>query len=828
MADDPHSAERGFRTADPAGTAPLRVLVVEEDRVEGGMLAFHLRREELIVMLMASEDEVLDAMAWAPPDAILVEARGRELDGLALVRGLSNAPIGVFLMADGPLGLEEDLEALRLGVADVFTKPLDPAVVAKRIRGRPRLASRGSLPDLPDGGISGHLAAHGVMYLLQLCHRHRMNARLHVELDGDWGVMLIRHGEVIDAESPGATGREAVFDALRKAEGAFVLFPLGLDADELSRDDVVRADLATLFTEAVGRPEPRPVNAALWGIEPEPPLAHQESPRGPLSRRHQRPRESLNETLEYRAAPASLNEVDTLRPRPVIRKQVGVPLPQVRGQGASTSRNTHEGPAALQAKQPAATPSGDEDAQSLRRPPAVADHADGLVSPGARRDDEASGGDAALSEAQGEGDHGATAGRAPAPEPDPTPGPPRGDRLAEDAIATMPSQAAVVVERPRDDPGATLRDGEPLTADRHENTSRRRVSTGAQIRERAGKVRRPTRPMPVSTPAPDSLEPARPLAEETPAPRGENPRRQVDTAPQGNEPMTPPSARIVRPGTARPASARVVRPGSGHSDETLLNATAARPPESGAGGAPAARSEAPSKPPPEPPVDEPTDIQAQSPVAAGPRVRRPTTGMFRFGDPAAPREVTDVEIDPADVFDDTLLGEPVRRRRLHPGVLALAVVFVAVLVFVVARLASAPSAPPEEAPQVAALSPEERLAARFGEAAASAERGETGAAQRALRSLWDEGYREPHVVAGLARTYLERDQLDLAKQALSALAEAAPDDPKVHAYLGLVLSTRGDEVGARAALTRARGLASPGPLAERLDHLLELSAPEPD
>ena len=41
-----------------------RVLILDEDRVEGGMLAFHLRREGLVVMLMTSAEEAADAIAW--------------------------------------------------------------------------------------------------------------------------------------------------------------------------------------------------------------------------------------------------------------------------------------------------------------------------------------------------------------------------------------------------------------------------------------------------------------------------------------------------------------------------------------------------------------------------------------------------------------------------------------------------------------------------------------------------------------------------------------------------------------------------------------------
>ncbi|MFT7582693.1 MAG: CheY-like chemotaxis protein, partial [Myxococcota bacterium] len=316
-------------TDGPDANAPersRRILVVEEDRVEGGMLAFHLRREGLIVMLMAGEDEAIDAVAWAPPDAILIEKSGRDLDAFRVIRALGDAPVLVYLMADGPLALEDDLEALRLGVAHTFTKPLDPAQVASRLGARPMTPPRPRPVEVPDDGIAGDLELHPVTSLLQFCHRHRMNARVHIEMQDDWGVLLVRHGDVIDAESPGASGREAAYQAVSSAnQGTFVLFPLALDAEELSRDDVVRADLATLVTEAFSKENAASQKAAQQAM----PLQHADSPRGPLSRQTARtgPLKKL-ETLEYPAVRAddAGKQADAEEPsRARVRKQVGMP-----------------------------------------------------------------------------------------------------------------------------------------------------------------------------------------------------------------------------------------------------------------------------------------------------------------------------------------------------------------------------------------------------------------------------------------------------------------------------------------------------------------------
>lgn len=768
MADEANHAGHGDAGATAQReVASLRVLIVEEDRVEGGMLAFHLRREDLVVMLAAGADEAIDALAWAPPDALLVEARGHELDGFAVVSSLGDAPVRVFLMADGPLELDDELEALRLGVSDVFTKPLDPSVVARRIRERPPATRRGSVPDLPDGGISGELAVHPVTHLLSVCHRHRMNARLHVELDGDWGVMLVRHGEVIDAESPGATGRDAAFAAIRRAAGTFVLFPLTLDAEELSRDDVVKADLATLFSEALGRPEPRPVNAAraadVAPLEVE--IQRFESPRGPLSRPTGRRSAANNETLEYEAAPALLPASD--RPigpdtRARIQRQVGLP--------AVDPADAAPAPAAPRARVTLPLTG------SAPRAGDAAVAADGPGGPGEE--------DAAPTAAPSESDETAAA--------------PKG--------AARESGAA------------------PAPADRSLNTQRRRVTTGAQVRERASQVRRPTRPLPVSSPP---LEPVRPsaraaaeaqasgdaetvevpVASERPRAVADRPGATDDVGPQAA--ATVAETEAIRAATVLPEDPGATVPIGALPPALPMSARIVRPPTA-------------SRPTPEGDFDEPTDVHDKNPMITGARVRRPTTGMFRIGDPNAPVERTDVSVDlPYDEVEAAALG---RRGRPHAGALVLGGLLVALLVFIIVRVAGQPASEPVApvaAPPAPALSSEDLAQVRFGEAAAALERGELEVAERALERLVGERDRPSGALAGLAAIYLKQGRIEDAQPLLEVLARQS-DDGRVLAWLGLVNARLGRTEAARELLVEARESAD-GIVAERIDELLRLT-----
>ncbi|MCA9514447.1 MAG: tetratricopeptide repeat protein, partial [Myxococcales bacterium] len=626
--------------------------------------------------------------------------------------------VSVFLASDGPLSMDAELEALRLGVADHFTKPLDPALLAKRIAERPRLAARGSLADLPDEGISGDLALHDVMHLLQLCHRHRMNARLHVELDGDWGVMLVRHGELIDAESPSSTGREAVFAAIRRAKGAFVLFPLALDADELSREDVIRADLATVFTEALGRPEPRTVRAEPVEVE----VSHPESPRGPLSKRGPRPRTSpANDTLEYHAAPPGAAPTGE---KPRVKRQVGVP--------------TVEPEAPKAAEHPTEEKIG---------------------APAPR-----------------------VAVRTPLPEPAPEPEP---EAEVEIEVAVAPTDvetmlevesavaAEQVVETVRDEPPfVPLTDQDiietlPASAEVSPPTARSALA-GAELRRRVA------------------------------ADTGE---RTVLSTPKAPEPA--PAAVVAQAAPATSESARVMR------------------------------SQLPAD---EPELDEPTDLSAKSPVRAGARVRRPPTGRFDIGDPNIPPEVTAVEAPTIDGGASPVRGEAVRAEPPPPVgrpfpwlVAALGVVLAAVTIFVVAKLATKEPAPPPAPSQVApTLSAEEEAQVRFGEAVMALDAGDDAKAEKLLTALLEGGNNSDGVMAGLVRLYVADGRLKEAEQLLGALGRQRPEDARVQALLGVVMTRRGQPEEAARAFARARELAPAGPLADRLEALTRPSAPPPE
>ncbi len=222
--------------------------------------------------------------------------------------------------------------------------------------------------------------------------------------------------------------------------------------------------------------------------------------------------------------------------------------------------------------------------------------------------------------------------------------------------------------------------------------------------------------------------------------------------------------------------------------------------------------------PTEPPLDEATDVSEKNPLSAA-RVRRPTTGIFEFGDENAPKEPTSPDIAP--IVEDTHLGAtPPPQGRYRWAVFALAAALAVLVISIVVRLVTAePTEPTATAPVVAEIAPETEARIRFGQGAAAAEAGKDGDAEKIFTELINADHRPIGSLAGLTTLYLKAGKLAEAQQLLEALSRARPKDARVHAYLGFVVAEQGRVDEARAHFAKATSLAPGGPLAERLEAL---------
>lgn len=157
----PCPAEEGV-TATAAAAGPLHglhVLVADDDAAGRYLLEVRLREQGCAVGLAADGEQVLDMLAAAAWDVILLDAGMPRMDGLAVLEriraGQSTAPRqqAVIVHSAGlPPGEEARFRAL--GVRALLDKPVPPAMLLAALRDVPRGCPGGGQEDTPVEGAA--------------------------------------------------------------------------------------------------------------------------------------------------------------------------------------------------------------------------------------------------------------------------------------------------------------------------------------------------------------------------------------------------------------------------------------------------------------------------------------------------------------------------------------------------------------------------------------------------------------------------------------------------------------------------------------------------
>lgn len=105
-------------------TMPARWLLVDDDDAFRGVLARALARRGAIVEQAADGASALDAAARTTPDAIVLDLKLGEDNGLALIAGLlERAPGARLVLATGYASIPTAVEAMRRGAWHYLAKP---------------------------------------------------------------------------------------------------------------------------------------------------------------------------------------------------------------------------------------------------------------------------------------------------------------------------------------------------------------------------------------------------------------------------------------------------------------------------------------------------------------------------------------------------------------------------------------------------------------------------------------------------------------------------------------------------------------------------------
>jgi len=115
-----------------------KVLVVDDDRALGEMLALVLGAEGLTTRVVRTGDQVLSAFADFRPDVVLLDWMLPGMDGVSVcraIRATSGVPI---IMLTARTDTRDIVHGLEAGADDYITKPFKNAELIARIRARLR------------------------------------------------------------------------------------------------------------------------------------------------------------------------------------------------------------------------------------------------------------------------------------------------------------------------------------------------------------------------------------------------------------------------------------------------------------------------------------------------------------------------------------------------------------------------------------------------------------------------------------------------------------------------------------------------------------------
>jgi two-component system, OmpR family, response regulator MprA len=122
-----------------------RVLVVDDEPAVRRALERALRLDRYDVDLAADGEEALDAIATAPPDAVILDIGMPKLDGLEVVRRMRHAgdrtPILILTARDA---IDDRVEGLDVGADDYLVKPFALRELQARLRALLRRSGDGT------------------------------------------------------------------------------------------------------------------------------------------------------------------------------------------------------------------------------------------------------------------------------------------------------------------------------------------------------------------------------------------------------------------------------------------------------------------------------------------------------------------------------------------------------------------------------------------------------------------------------------------------------------------------------------------------------------
>jgi DNA-binding response OmpR family regulator len=117
-----------------AGSAPTRVLLIDDDEKLNTLLAQFLGRFNFVVRAAVHPNEGLHALKVDPPDIVILDVMLPDMDGFAVCREVREATQVPIIMLTARGDVADRILGLELGADDYLPKPFEPRELMARMQ----------------------------------------------------------------------------------------------------------------------------------------------------------------------------------------------------------------------------------------------------------------------------------------------------------------------------------------------------------------------------------------------------------------------------------------------------------------------------------------------------------------------------------------------------------------------------------------------------------------------------------------------------------------------------------------------------------------------
>jgi DNA-binding response OmpR family regulator len=127
------------------------ILLVEDDKILAGLTAEFLRAEGFTVDVVHRGDEAVAAVHRLQPKLIILDVMLPGLDGFTICKQIRSSFTGLVMMMTALEENAEQLTGFDVGADDYVVKPIDPQLLAARVRAMLRRQPRSARISLANG-----------------------------------------------------------------------------------------------------------------------------------------------------------------------------------------------------------------------------------------------------------------------------------------------------------------------------------------------------------------------------------------------------------------------------------------------------------------------------------------------------------------------------------------------------------------------------------------------------------------------------------------------------------------------------------------------------